>query len=53
MKSCSGDQQGLDLETDWQIDQEKPDYEDQRPTIYSKCFQNSCMKDQGWREMKS
>ena len=37
MKSSSGDEQGLDLETDSKIDEEKPDYEDQRPKIESKC----------------
>ena len=47
MKSSSVDGQGLDLETDCKIDQEKPDYEDQRPKTESKCFQNSWMKDQG------
>ena len=31
MKSSSGDEQGLDLETNCKIDQEKLDYEDQRP----------------------
>ena len=48
MKSSSGDEQGLDLETDCKIDQEKPDYEDQRPKTESNYFQKSCMKDQGW-----
>ena len=46
MKSSSGDEQGLDLETDCKIDQEKPDYEDQRPKTESNYFQKSCMKDQ-------
>ena len=48
MKSSSEDEQGLDLETGCKIDQEKEDYEDQRPKIESKCFQNCWMKDQGW-----
>ena len=48
MKSSSGDEQGLDLETDSKIDEEKPDYEDQRPKTELNCFQKSCMKDQGW-----
>ena len=45
MKSSSRDEQGLDLETGCEIDQEKPDYEDQRPKTESNCFQKSCMKD--------
>ena len=47
MKSSSRYEQGLYLETDCQINQEKPDYEDQRPKTESKCFQNYLMKDQG------
>ena len=41
MKSSFGDEQGLDLEIDSKIDEEKHDYEDQRPKIESKCFEDS------------
>ena len=53
MKSSFGYEQGLYLETNCQINQEKPDYEGQRPKTESKCFQNCSMKDQGWREMRN
>ena len=51
-KSCFENQQGMDHQKNFQIDQAKPDFEVERPIMESKGLKN-CLEDEEWLEMKS